>query len=215
MSTCRFRPVLQFVAIAVILAAFTQADAANYSETMLGDISGDRLNPTQFVLSAGVNSLTATSGAFGEEEIMYDREYVRIDLPANHQLDAIRLQVFDSIDGSAFIGVQGGTTFTFDADDAIANIGNLLGYSHFGPNEDHNIGDDLLPIIGAGLGATGFAPPLTGASYTFWIQQTGAETTYQLDFVVSAIPEPSSVVMLGMLSLWALMLPRRSHRGFC
>ena len=36
--------------------------------------------------------------------------------------------------------------------------------------------------------------PLTGASYTFWIQQTGTETNYQLDFIVANVPEPTSCI---------------------
>jgi len=191
----------QLASIPMVLIATANAAAIVHDEAIHGDLSGNRLSPTQLVLSAGANSLKATTGAVITEDIEYDQEYLRIDLPANHQLDSIRLQTFDSPDGTAFIGVQNGTTFSFEPDDAILNIGTLLGYAHFGPNEGHNVGDDILADIGGGPGAIGFATPLTDQSYTFWIQQTGALTNYQLDFVVTSIPEPAS----GLLVLVALV----------
>jgi hypothetical protein len=51
----------------------------------------------------------------------------------------------------------------------------------------------------------GFTPPLTGSTYTWWIQQTGASlVTYQLDFVVT--PEPATI---GIMVTGALMVGRR------
>jgi len=203
------RAQIKLAGIPIVLVVAATAAATNYDEAIHGDLSGDRLNPTQLALSAGTNSLSATSGAFGEEEIEYDREYVRIDLPANHQLDSIRLQAYDSPDGTAFVGLQDGTTFSFEPDDAIMNIGNMRGYAHFGPGEGHNIGDDILPAIAAGAGAMGFTPPLTGSSYTFWLQQTGASTTYQLDFIVTNVPEPASALLMCTAIAAAAALVRR------
>jgi hypothetical protein len=58
-------------------------------------------------------------------------------------------------------------------------------------------GDDLLPDIGKGDGAKGFTPPLTGPSYTLWMQQFDQDTTYQLDFVVNVVPEPSTWLLFA------------------
>jgi hypothetical protein len=188
------------------------AFAATFDESVNGDLSGNRLNPTHLTLSAGVHSVTATTGRLpSEEEVIYDQEYLRIDLPAGHKLVAINMEAYDSLDGTAFIGVQSGTTFSFDPEDARDNVGSLLGWAHFGLSEDHNIGDDILPSIGAaGRGAIGFTPPLTGLSFTFWIQQTGDDTTYQLDFVVAAVPEPAALILTAAgIGTLALMRPRR------
>jgi hypothetical protein len=61
-----------------------------------------------------------------------------------------------------------------------------MGYAHFGPNV-RNVGTDILPEMGAAAGAAGFEPPLASGSYTWWIQQIGSATTYQFDFLVSAL----------------------------
>jgi hypothetical protein len=199
-----------WVGVLIAISAVRLASAANYDESTDGDLSGDRQNPTLLAISAGANSLTANTGIIEGDEIAYDQEYFRIDLPAGHQLSAIRMAEYESDDGTAFIGVQNGTIFTFDPPDARANIGSLLGYSHFGPNEGHNPGDDILPAMGAAQGAIGFTPPLPGPSYTFWIQQTGTPTDYRLDFIVTAIPEPGSTLLVVAAVGFAALLRRRS-----
>jgi hypothetical protein len=137
------------------------------------------------------------------EEVVTDQDYLRIDVPAGLALTEIRLQAFESQDSMAFVGIQSGTTFSFDPDDAFANIGSLLGWSHFGPGMDHEIGDDILPSIAEGFGAIGFTPPLPGGSYTMWLQQTGGHTDYQFDFVVA--PEPAAC-LLGVTALMGSVL---------
>jgi hypothetical protein len=189
----------------------TGAFAVNYDEAVDGDLSGDRLSPTLVSLSPGVNSLTATTGPIDDGDDPYDQEYLRIDLPAGYQLSQLLLQRFEALtDDRAFIGVQTGTTFSFDPENAFANIGTLLGWVHFGPGSGHNDGDDILPDMGMGGGAMGFTPPLLGPSYTFWLQQTGEETTYQLDFIVTAIPEPASAALA--LAALAPLAARRRRR---
>ena len=180
-----------------------------YDEDVNGDLSGDYNSPTQFVLTPGVNTLYAYTGSSDSEDL----EYLRIDLPVGHQLNSLLMQYFAGPDQVAFIGLQSGTEFTFPASEAFANIDNMLGWSHFGPDAGHNVGDDLLPSIGAN-GQT-FVSPLTGPSYTFWIQQTGSNMYYQLDFIVEAVPEPASCWMAGSAGLLALMLRRRVKSSFC
>jgi hypothetical protein len=185
--------------------------AVEYNESTDGDLSGNRLSPTHLILPSGVHSMTATTGRLpSEEEVLYDQEYLRIDLPANHKLIAINMEAYDSFDGTAFIGVQSGTTFSFDPEDAQANVASLLGWAHFGLSEGHDIGDDILPSIGAaGRGSAGFTPPLSGPSFTFWLQQTGDDATYQLDFVV--VPEPAA--WISAIAIGALLAFRRNGRA--
>jgi hypothetical protein len=195
------------------LVALEASAITVHDEAVDGDISGDRMNPTHLSLSAGVNSLIATTGPIDDDEEPYDQEYVRIDLPAGHQLSQLIMQQFTaSFDDRAFIGVQSGTMFSFDPIDAFAQRGTLLGWSHFGPGSDQNIGDDILPDIGNGGGAIGFTPPLMGSSYTFWLQQTGEETSYQLDFVVTAIPEPLTLQLIFAALVPVFALCRRRNR---
>lgn len=152
--------------------------ATIWDEAVQGDLSGNRANPSSAQLEEGNNALFATTQAG-------DVEYLTLNVPGGHVLDAILLGVYAGLDGTAFIAVQSGTTFTEPA--VGTTVGNLLGYSHFGPNLGQ-VGQDILPAIGQGFGAQGFAPPLASGDYTFWIQQTGAPATYRLEFIVSALP---------------------------
>ncbi len=59
-----------------------------------------------------------------------------------------------------------------------------------------------------------FLGPLPGATepttYTIYLQQSGANTEYQLDLVVEAIPEPGS---LGLAASFATLLFLRRRRS--
>ncbi len=183
-----YRPV--FLLVLVSLGA-TSSLAAGWNEDIDGDLSGDYQNPTQIALVPGVNTIRATSGAVATTDL----EYFRLDLPAQGQIDAIILRVFEAgFDNTAFIGVQEGTSFSFPASEAFVKSAELLGWAHFGTFEGDGVGGDLLPIMGANFGAIGFSGPLTAPSYTFWAQQQGDPVTYELDFIVSSVPEPGTLV---------------------
>lgn len=180
--------------IVLALAVSTAPAGIVYDEGVDGDFSGDRFNPTDLVLSEGVNLITATS-------IRDDREYVTLTIPAGLQLDSLVLVSYVGLDETAFIGVQAGDIMSEPSSGA--NPANLLGWTHFGPGAG-NVGADILPEIGMGFDAIGFTPPLPGGDYTFWIQQTGTSAaTYTMAFNVS--PEPASLVLLSA----ALMFLRR------
>jgi hypothetical protein len=199
---------LSLACMAALLAASAVAHAAVvYDESINGDLSNDRMNPTPITLLPGVNSLIATTG-FSTVE---DEEYFRIDLPPSGQLTKILMQSFQGDNGLMFLGVESGFRFSFSPDDAFAHIGDLLGWVHFGPNNGNQIGDDLLPGIGMGSGAKGFTPPLFSPPYTFWIQQYDSDTKYQLDFVVAAVPEPATWILVA--SGGAVLIPTRLRRG--
>lgn len=168
-----------------------------YNESANGDLSGNRLAPSAFTLSLGTNSLLATSAGG-------DLEYVKLTVPASMHLDHINVVSYQSADARAFIGVQAGSIFTETP--ASPNVANILGYTHFGTGPG-NVGTDILDDMGIGSGAIGFTPPLASGPYTFWIQQLGASTSYQFDFVTS--PEPGTAAGLGALGLVMLRRARR------
>jgi hypothetical protein len=134
-------------------------------------------------------------------------DYVHFHLSSGMSLNSIFLASWSGIDTKGFIAVQAGSTFTEPASGT--NVANLLGYAHFGPSVN-TIGQDILPSIGTGVGSIGFTGALGGSDYTFWLNQTSANVeTYRLDFF-TAVPEPSSMlVLLGT----PLLLRRRRRSG--
>jgi hypothetical protein len=178
----------------------TACAAVVWDESIHGDLSGDRFNPTHITLAAGINSIIATTNAG-------DLEYFTINLPQGWQLNALTLPSYVGEDRMAFIAVQAGPIFTEPNIDP--NVANLLGWSHFGPLAA-NVGTDILDNIGQGQGAQGFEPPLPSGQYTFWVQQIGPQlVTYQFNFIV--VPAPSALVVFSLFGC-AIKSPRRSRR---
>src|SRR5262245_9250955 len=105
-----------------------------HDESTQGDLSDDRFHPTTHTLTPGINSLIATTMAG-------DREYVTLIVPPGYRLRSLILVSYESANGIAFIGVQGGSTFTEDPNNP--NVGNLLGWVHFG-TDFGNVGQDIL-----------------------------------------------------------------------
>ena len=177
----------------VLLAALSCVPTASwaafaYDESVDGDLSGDGLNPTVLDAGVGVNTLT---GSISPDDL----DYLTFNIAAGLQLDAIMLVSF-STDDVGFIGVMNGATFTEPPSDP--DVANLLGWVHFGPDL---VGTDILDDMGLGDGAIGFTPPLPSGDYSFWIQQLNNDTDYELQFVVSAVPLPAALPLLG----WGLL----------
>jgi hypothetical protein len=177
------------------------ARAGNHDEAVNGDLSNDRLVPTIIPVSTGSNRIKATSAAG-------DREYFRLTVPTGFRLIAVNV-VSSTSPSVSFIAVQQGTVFTEPPTGT--NVANLLGYHHFGAGQG-NVLDDM----GTGFGAIGFVPPLPAASYVFWAQETGGAVTYELDFVVAAVPtvplgRPYVLLLAGVtvgLGAWRLRTRR-------
>jgi hypothetical protein len=196
------RPDLRFAAVALIsLASLAAPGATLWNETSQGDLSGNRLAPTGLSLDLGSNDLFATTQGG-------DLEYLTFQIPAGRTISSIYLRAYAGTDGRAFLGIQQGTTFTVPANTAAP--GDMYGYSHFGTSASGaTVGTDFLGQIGSAFGAQGFTPPLTSGNYTVWLQQLGAPATYQLDFVVSAVPEPATTAVCAAALLLGFTVLRR------
>lgn len=180
----------------IVIGALPASGDIFHNEAIQGDLSGNPAAPTAYTLPLGVNTLIATS-------VRNDLEYVALTIPAGRTLSSLMLASYTSVDPIAFIAVQSGAVFTEPPTGT--NVANLLGWAHFGPAFGQ-VGTDILDDIGAGGGAIGFTPPLPAGTYTFWIQQTGTNSTdYQLDFVVVPAPGVLGVSAAG----FALAMRRR------
>src|SRR5262245_25980643 len=115
----------RFVAATTVLVSMSTAHAAILNEAVNGEFSNDRAAPTAFNLSVGSNDLSATTQAG-------DWDIVTVNVPAGNTLSRLFLRSFTQagFDGTAFIGVQSGSTFTVDPNIALPSA--LLGYTHFG-----------------------------------------------------------------------------------
>jgi hypothetical protein len=197
---------IRFAGCGLILLATAPLMAATvWNETSDGDISNNRLAPTAVTLGVGSNDVIGS--VVGNPS---DIDYLTINVPVGDRLSQIVLESFTSTDQKGFIGIQQGSTFTEPA--VGTNVTHLLGYTHFGPGAG-NVGLDILPSMGTGPGAQGFTAPLTAGDYTLWIQQLGALTSYDFNFVISPVPEPSTCALAGMAAgLCAIVVRRRQAR---
>lgn len=194
-------PRLAFVAALFLSIALVNHAAARqvaWNESVQGDLSSDRFNPTHITLDEEATYwMRATTSSA-------DPEYVTITIPSGLELQAINHVAWTSTDRVAFIALQSGTTFT---EPAIGpDPANMLGWTHFGPGL--TLGKDLLGIMAQQKGTIGFPVPLPAGDYTFWLNQTDdSGSTYELEFVV--IPSAATISLAVVPAACALR--RRRH----
>jgi hypothetical protein len=200
---CRF---LRYVVCVLLASASCVASAATlWDESVNGDLSNAPLAPTLLNLAIGSNTLSATMpGA--------DLDFFTINVPAGAQFSNLLLTGYSGFDEISFIAIASGTQFPEGPVQTYDPTG-LLGYAHFGPGIG-DIGGDVLPSLGLeNFGVAGFLPPLPSGNYSFWLQQEGpAPTSYQLDFVVTQVPEPATFSLFAISGLGLLSTRRASRK---
>jgi hypothetical protein len=194
---------MKFRSLALTLVWVVLAHAAGaasiWDETLNGDLSNDRANPTLLTpLSIGSNTIsgTVTQG---------ERDYFRFNVPTGYTLNQIFLTVHSPANTS-FFAIQSGTQITVDP--TAPTAGPLLGYVHTGGGL---VGTDVLDDMATSNllvpPAQGFALPLGPGDYSFWMQQTSAIlTSYAFDVIIA--PEPTTAALFG-LGLASLAIARR------
>jgi hypothetical protein len=183
-----------------------------WDESVSGDLSNNQAAPNAFTLASGTNSVIGMVGPSATDK----QDWIALTIPAGFSLSSDILAAYSSTDPQGFTGVQAGASFVGDPETSASSY---LGYAHYGTGAMNGaaplanlVGADLLPIMGNtndAQGAQGFTGPLPAGTYTFLIQQLGAATTYQFDFVVTSVPEPASLCLLGFAGL--AMLRRRGR----
>lgn len=190
-------------ACALALVPVVQA-ATVYDESTSGDLSGSGLSPTFVSLAAGANVVTGTTG---RQNGLVDRDYLSFTVPSGWLLSAITpLPGTSTVAGGlAFIGIEAGTQVTTPVTGPATT---LLGWHHYAPGD---VGNNILPLIGAGAGAIGFSGALGAGTYAVWIQETGTGTVpYVMAFTLTAVPEPASAWLL-LTGALALAVRRRTR----
>lgn len=186
-----------------------------YNETS-GDISDNQAAPNAFVLALGTNSIVGNLHITAPGDT---RDFVALTIPAGLQLSKYSHSAYISTDAQGFTGFQAGSSFV----GSLVAPGSYAGYAHFGTGATNGslpatntLNVDLLPIMadntpgGTSAGATGFTPPLQAGTYTFLIQQTGTtQTSYQFDWEITAVPEPSTFCLIAMGGLMVGLIRKR------
>jgi hypothetical protein len=140
----------------------------------MGDFSGTTTAPTS--VSLGTSNKSLLGSVTGGSD---SADYLTFTVPAGYRLDAITLRAYQSTDSVAFIAIDQGATWT-----AAQDTSAMLGWSHFGGGGD--VGTDLLAKANVAGGS------LAAGTYTVWVQQLGAATTYGLEFELTALPNGST-----------------------
>jgi len=195
---------------AAVVSLGSAAKAADYT----GPYSDDGMAPTPVSFSLGDNTLAGTSGGFVSS-------YMTFTIAPGEDLSSIIV-----LDGSPapdrfFFGIASGKTVYVDP--SFTSAAGLIGWTLFSNADDNT---DILGALGAAApanfpavpGTTGFKPPLGPGTYSTWIVDgDGVANTvpFKLDFVVSAAPEPSTLVlMLAGFGVAGMALRRRAAQGF-
>ena len=184
---------LLLLATLVNIAAGTVA----WEEAVDGSLSTDRLNPTALTMSCGHNSVMGTivSGI---------SKFITFTPPANSGWMQLYLDDWVSTDDLGFLGLVADSTFTVDP--AAPNVGDLIGYYHFGEPDIGN--GDFLSALGQGPGSQGFTPPLLPPqAFSMWLRQ-GIDP----DFLPASPPPPHTHTRNGRLRARVRIAP--SPRGY-
>ncbi len=178
--------------------------ATVHNEAVNNDLSNNPAAPTILALAAGSNDVFGTTGITITGT---DRDFARLVVPVGFELTGmVVLAGTQTAGGVSFVALQAGDALTINP--AAPNPAPLLGWLHYSTAD---IGNNILPEIGATVGSVGFSGSLSAGSYALWIQDTGFETaTYGFRFEVAAVPEPGTYAMLGAgLGMLGLVRYRR------
>lgn len=174
--------------------------AATYVEAIDGELSNDFIDPTPIAMDLGSNLLTG--GLAGGES---DIDLFRFSVPLGHHLTAIRILGFTGGGGGSFLGLQSGVELSSSPVPS-ASFPDPIGYAIISA-ADAAVDRDVLSTITSGPPFNGVAT-LPAGNYVGWLNETGLASTYQIEFVIAAVPEPSVPAGLA-LGLCGLLFGRR------
>ena len=167
--------------------------AAVWDESLAGDLSNSGLAPTSLVFVVGANQVLGSVGNSGQG---VDRDYFKFTVPPGATLTSLKLLGNTSVSGAdSFLALQVGPQVTVTPSGA--GVENLLGFTHYGTEQ---IGTDILPLVVF----NNFNGGLPSGTYSVWVQDTGGQVEYGLEFGIVAAADSGADV--PTLPQWALLL---------
>ncbi|MDA0811777.1 MAG: PEP-CTERM sorting domain-containing protein [Verrucomicrobia bacterium] len=195
----RFYGSLSAACILWLGASTSSSQIFLHDEAVSGDLSDEFDVPDVFALPSGSSFLRMNLSST-------DVDLFTVLLPVGQQLDSLIVRDYHSVLGNiSFLGLQVGDQLSAPPS---SNFADPIDYVIFG---DWAIAEDILPLMVQTNPALEL--PLTNRSIAFWGNETGAASSFVLEFRTSTspVPEPSSVGLLG-LSV-ALSIVRRRRKG--
>lgn len=196
------------ILLAALLLPFGMAQALTWDEALDGDLANDGIAPTLLgTLSSGSNLISGTMGSLGGTGPL-DADIWNFTVAPGYALTGIDLVFYsaasESTSNQSFMAIANGGSI--DMGDTTLHLSNALwGYAEDGFGNTYN---NLLMLLDLGpeFGGIGFDGPLPSGNYTFWIQEGSDQIDYSIDFVTAPVPvpEPGSLLLLGVAGLWAL-----------
>lgn len=194
-------PVLAWLFLAATIFVNPVSGQVVFDESVDGELSNDRLNPTEISLSLGTNVIAGEIGENGQSGATdgSDADFFTFELAAGLEVDSIAFT--RSGTGRSFVGYAVGDQITSPINSGGITAGGLF-----------SDGDDASTVDGVGLATIASILPLQDGDHTFVFQETASGTfDYSVSFnVVSAVPEPSSIAILSFGGV-VMMARRRRH----
>ncbi|MCX6839052.1 MAG: PEP-CTERM sorting domain-containing protein [Verrucomicrobia bacterium] len=193
----------------VLLAAVTlplgEVKALNWNEFTDGDLSGAGAFPTFISFTEGSNLIEGTMGRLNGTGPL-DADVWSFTIAAGYYLTGINLVSYSAPSSGidSFMAIQTGTSI--DMSDPSVHLSNGLWTEEldgFGSTNTDMMNILLTPEFGSSPFET-FTSPLGAGTYTFWVQEVSDQVSYRIDFEVTPVPEPGSLVFLGLAGVLAL-----------
>ena len=191
--------VTAFLTLTVFDSGLLQG-AGLFFEGVDGGLSQDYSAPTEFDLTEGEFTIIGTlAGALPDGGS--EQKFFTLNVSEGYEITELNVLSYfsDRLDNSSFLGLQPGATLSHSPA-FITNEANQIPINHILFSRAlTNPMDPVLTTLNVG-NPIGGRDTLGAGNYAFWLNETTQGSEWSLQFVVAAVPEPSSVFLLALAS---------------